>query len=611
MLVIRYVLAIVVLFTVSIALADIERAYKSVVRIKVQKTNSEGEKFGTGFFVNNEGQILTNYHVVKDLSRIVGVMHYANDHEYEASDITVNCYNSLYDIAVVKIDKPKIKKPVSFIDLNDGDEGGVIEKNNECKKSKIKQIDRVKVIYNSSNLKNDIAVAQITTHGPLSSLFVKIKEGKGCKIKNIDDMKYNYDLYLYEKETVAGSSGSPIVLNNGKLVAMAAGEVDGAKNFAIPVRYLKDVMRECNHKTEIPNSSLRDKFLSPVYTIVGVSSHSGESGLDQKKIKLRGRVITEGQNPLKNIKVVLYRGDNKKEVVGQVRTDAEGRFLFSVNTNPDEKWFLTIDDVRYKLVTDEYHPITSNAFLTMQDIFVKNIYERNLILVVQPKTLMPKKDIISRSGFTVSAVKKGEDMYLLKDDQFQWRFCVSPINDAQCDTRIKKSSWLTINDGGSLGVEYNAMFDATSKVLGDELFHTYDIKITEPSGLDRLRESISIYKNAYDEIDMTAVISGIDGGKFKLDVPIDVTLASKNGVIIGKGDLFDRKALTSRRLVYSLRILNDSFDDFKNLDVIYKVNPDSGFVLLKEDLNGDFIKADYLLYGFNDAVHKLILKRQQ
>jgi len=541
-------------------------AFNSVVRIKIVSRDGVKEGFGTGFFINNN-QIVTNFHVVRNISKISLIRHYYLDEKEYRNNILINCVNPLYDLAVISVPNDKV---IPHIDINKS-ASKIYKEGEMCKRDKLIEIGKkISVFNNSTNLKNDPAVAFLTSHGPLSDLFEGLtldleKKSKGeCEIKG-EKAGRNYNIYTYSKETVSGSSGSPVVDNDGGLIAVAVGETkDGAKNIAIPAEYVKEVMANCGPTKNITMAEQNTPFQSPIYKnsdslMKANRKFDTDNIYDISKIKeavIRGRVVATNEKKLKKyIKVELYQSINggEKKVVADTDADRNtGKFRFEVKSHLNEKWYFRVVDDEYGHEGEGDYLVTNIAFTASQDVYVINKNVKGMVLIPDPVEIVPNRKEVTE-GFTVNALMKGHDRYL-RDRKYTWRLCEYPSTGSDCRI-ISKPIWIDhLDDAGRFGEEMNVAYKKEIADGNGFGLKRFDVKIDSPAGYDDVSKRISIFRindYVYEEPRRVNLVDGEEGGKFDFDLPIKAILLDANDNEIGVGKKYKRRSGSST-LVYTL-----------------------------------------------------------
>ena len=198
-----------------------EKVNKSVVNITTKRVQIDdffflavpSEGSGSGFFVDKQGHVLTNYHVVENASALTVTIY--NGQQYTAELIGVDPSN---DLAVLRIKiTPEKLFPVEF-----GSSQG------------LKVGQKVLAIGNPFGLERTL------TTGVISSLGRSLRTETGRLIKGIiqTDAAIN-----------PGNSGGPLLNSQGKIIGIntailsKVGQNSGI-GFAIPINTIKRIIKE-------------------------------------------------------------------------------------------------------------------------------------------------------------------------------------------------------------------------------------------------------------------------------------------------------------------------------------------------------------------------------
>ena len=167
---------------------------------------------GSGFVIDREGHLLTNYHVIEGADTVQVTL--ADGSGHEAKVIGADASN---DLAVIKIDVPAEQ----LIPLNLGDSSGLL------------------VGQKVLALGNPFGLERTLTTGIISSLDRSIKAKNGRTIKGIiqSDAAVN-----------PGNSGGPLLNSRGEVIGMntaiisQVGQSAGI-SFAVPINSIKRILR--------------------------------------------------------------------------------------------------------------------------------------------------------------------------------------------------------------------------------------------------------------------------------------------------------------------------------------------------------------------------------
>lgn len=279
--------------------------------------NGEVDGMGSGFIINQEGYILTNYHVIAGAKEITVTL----SDNTEASASVVN-YDDKKDIAMIKL-KEGTKVP-AVAELGDSDE----------------MYPGAEVIAIGTPLSKDFA--QTLTKGVIS--------GRNRTIPG-QDGSTSVNLIQTDAAINPGNSGGPLVntkgqvigINSMKIGAQAAGEagVEGI-GFAIPINEVKSKIDSLSKQIlnlgiqirEIDSATAKKYSISEGVYVAGVDEFSpGEKGglkigdiivkADGKDVKTVDQLkqVKEGKNAGDTIKLEVVR--DKKNVSLSVVLEAQ------------------------------------------------------------------------------------------------------------------------------------------------------------------------------------------------------------------------------------------------------------------------------------------------
>lgn len=192
----------------------IQKVAPAVVIVSTKSTSyyngiipQETEGIGSGFIINEEGYILTNYHVIENASEVSIMLSDGN----EATAKVVN-YDKNQDIAMLKINE-QVKIP-GIAELGDSEQ--------------LLQGETVLAI--GTPLSKDFA--STVTKGIVSSTHreLEVEQGKSLNLIQID------------AAINPGNSGGPLINLNGQVVGINTVKITSGENmgFAIPINDISD-----------------------------------------------------------------------------------------------------------------------------------------------------------------------------------------------------------------------------------------------------------------------------------------------------------------------------------------------------------------------------------
>jgi S1-C subfamily serine protease len=172
---------------------DSTAVYQKAVRATVRITDGEAMA-GSGFIYDNEGRVVTAYHVVKDLSPIY-IMTY--DGQVIAANVTGSCQFS--DIAVLKPDSNPSLEPISLADSG-----------------KINVGDPVITIGSPGSSESPLGLRDTLTSGIISQVN-RYVDVEGVYIAN---------LLQFDAAVNFGNSGGPLIDTRGRVIGVINARID-------------------------------------------------------------------------------------------------------------------------------------------------------------------------------------------------------------------------------------------------------------------------------------------------------------------------------------------------------------------------------------------------
>lgn len=189
---------------------------------------------GTGFIWDDQGHIVTNYHVVQDSSSQFLISFHGNKTQVQAKVVGVE---PKFDIAVLKVDKlPNNVRPVSIGSSHD-----------------------LKVGQFAIAIGNPFGLDHTMTSGIVSALGRKIDGIGGVKINNM--IQTNADIN-------PGNSGGPLLNSLGEVIGMntmiySSTGTSAGLGFAVPIESIKTV---------VPDLIKHGKVIRPALGIVPLAA---------------------------------------------------------------------------------------------------------------------------------------------------------------------------------------------------------------------------------------------------------------------------------------------------------------------------------------------------
>jgi serine protease Do len=299
---------------------------------------------GSGFVIDSEGRILTNYHVVRDAERITVVLGYGPDEEeYEATVVGSDTYT---DIAVLKINAGK---SLSMVELGDSDE--------------MRVGDWVMAVGTPfGQLAGTVTVGVISAKGR-TDLLIMGGNNQGFQDFIQTDASINF-----------GNSGGPLVNLRGEAIGIntAINPSGQGIGFAIPINMAKNITRQLLEKGRVQYGFLGirlqqlNKALAQgldlktesgiLVTEVVADSPAERAGLQKNDVIVefdgkpvrddgRFRLIVANTEVGRKIPVVVVRGDKRREMTVTLG-EKPGEEVLAVAPTRNDGWLgLRVDAV--------------------------------------------------------------------------------------------------------------------------------------------------------------------------------------------------------------------------------------------------------------------------
>ncbi|MGP4040468.1 S1C family serine protease [Gracilibacillus sp. D59] len=184
----------------------IHQAQKAVVQI--ESTNDLSTKTGSGFLINNKGDIITNAHVIEDADTIVVKL--TNAREYPAAIVGIG---ENQDFAVIRVPELNQLEPIALETEKQVDIG-----------------DEIIAVGSPMGIQNSVSLGLIV--GTDRSF-------------SINDYQYD-EVYQISANITHGNSGGPLISrNSGKVVGInSAGISDTDIGFSIPITQVTEIVSE-------------------------------------------------------------------------------------------------------------------------------------------------------------------------------------------------------------------------------------------------------------------------------------------------------------------------------------------------------------------------------
>jgi len=275
----KYFLVFVTLFTtVGVSHAEmktsqiVEKYAQSVVTIIALDVNNQPLSLGSGFFVNENGDIATNHHVLEDCAKAI----IKTQKGEKGAILQILNYDPQLDLIIAKTSL-KYTKPLPFGDSD------------------------------------TIAIGEdILAIGNPAGLEGTVSKGIISGVREVDDIKF----IQITAPISPGSSGGPVFDLAGKVIGVATAYLTYGQslNFAMPINYLKSLKPNKLNLVSLPKVS-KNKSLKKDDTLVQVFDVFPECDFGKDLKMLEFAIKNLNNYPIKNIKLFIVYKNYKGEVI--------------------------------------------------------------------------------------------------------------------------------------------------------------------------------------------------------------------------------------------------------------------------------------------------------
>lgn len=418
------------------AIEHIAGKYKPSV-VKIYSYSGTKTSIGSGFIIKDNGEILTNFHVIKD-SDTLKIKFLLCTTVYD-ENIKVLAVDTKRDIALLKIDNySDIEIPAPCTSEKKLMLQSTINPM-PIKEGSLKDGTSFVIISNPAN------EGQSFVHNstPLGSerYIDEIVPKRKALIKT--DPDYRYQILTFNNSIKAGSSGAPLIeLKSKQVIGMATGSTgaDEFSAFAINGKLIKEIASKnysnaMQVKLFLETYNIKQKIKSdPYYPTL---THYSGIDLNKNKISISGFIINDANEPLKKVKVDIYDklATNLKY---STYTDETGNYNLSIPYSEYSNWQLQLN-----------HPMHETPKTKNIGIIKENISHN--------AKLYPRKDFSVKTDFfyanpplinidseqkTFELVAEEMDGNFFTRKNIRWILCTSNSN---CSKKTSSHDWLNIS----------------------------------------------------------------------------------------------------------------------------------------------------------------------
>ena len=291
-----FVIILAVLLSTSFAYAQwttsqiVKKYSPSVVAIIALDQNDQPLSLGSGFFINTEGDIASNHHVLEGSAK-----------------------------AIIK--------------TMDGRKGEVLEIINDDPKLDLLIAKTSVKITNPLPLGDSDTITvgeEIIAIGNLAGLEGTVSNGIVSGIRKVEGFKF----IQITAPISPGSSGGPVFNSSGKIIGIATAYLDIGQNlnFAMPINYLKSLKPSKIKLSSLPKMVPKTGAVEKNITLVKTFDvHSNRSSYDRwsnaGNVEIEFAIRNSHNCPIRKIKLLFIYRNSKKEVLTYSTKEIEDLIL--------------------------------------------------------------------------------------------------------------------------------------------------------------------------------------------------------------------------------------------------------------------------------------------
>ncbi len=254
------------------------------------------EGSGSGFLYDEEGHIVTNYHVIEDAEELSASL--ANGESYPAEVVGIDPTN---DLAVIRIDANELPAPISL--------GGS---------------DSLRVGQFVVAIGNPFGLERTLTVGVISSL--------GRVIKGPDD-RFIGEVIQTDAAINPGNSGGPLLDLRGRVIGVnsqivSPSQANAGVGFAVPSNTVRRVVPELINRGRYPHPWLGIEPISLTADRARAFRQAGMEGVTERGVLVL-QVVPGGPADEAGIE-----GGNRLVQIGRYRIPLGGDIITAVNGEP-------------------------------------------------------------------------------------------------------------------------------------------------------------------------------------------------------------------------------------------------------------------------------------
>lgn len=347
-----------------------QNSHASLVSVVV-----DGKTRGSGFLINTKGDVVTNYHLVRDSKNIsISWKPCKNikQIDYTSKEILVKAVNPVYDLAILHITPlKKFPEGLQPVKINTGK----IEFGTSVYAMGYPKITELKSRSFTDGMINGINTANTLFPNRFA----------------IEKRKNSHELLRTNAITAEGSSGGMLLDSNGDVIAVTTGAVaDGLFGFAVPIEYVNELLEKKPEQLKAALGYPWEKYNikgDKYYTLTLYSETKERENI----LSISGYVLDQYcETGIRTARVwIEFDGQDDREYKRLIYTGSDGRYEVKLPGLSDPKWYITVEHDDYTK-SDRLGPFTDleefpkQIHMVLRDELRKNV---DVLLILDPSQI--------------------------------------------------------------------------------------------------------------------------------------------------------------------------------------------------------------------------------
>lgn len=480
----RFVLAYLMLSVNPLAIAasgsDIySLAENSLVAIE---TN---HGFGSGVIIDNSGNVVTNYHVLRNASN-VSILHGAMDKTYRNEAIRIIAADPIRDLVILSIKNflgiPQGKRYLTR--TNGSDQTSMAKIGSDIYALGYPSIKELK----SASITNGI----ITGRNSANLLFSNRFTGS---------YPNNYLLYRISAKTTFGSSGGMLLDKEGRLIGITTGAIgkEEFQGFSVPIEYVNQALRVLESNPVTVNKYFWSKYDANKDKYYTGKLYSEVKNTENFFTIMSSVFDADGRGPIFNARIYfeLENEGVSREYKRLTFADEKGSFQINLPELNGKNWYLRAEHDQYES-SNKLGPFKqASDFPKVIELHLRKALRTYSAIMI---TVPPKIELLEKSADIKykAIVYKGNE---LTGETVDWS-----ISSIPQWIKVKPKPWgKVISAGQEVPIEFtfNKSVEDVEETSNATVYITNKVKNTELQA-----SNVVVYANKLPD-DQNLLISGV------------------------------------------------------------------------------------------------------